>query len=322
MITVSVVIPCYNAEAWVRDSIKGVFSQEVSATDLRLEVIAVDDGSRDETAAIIAQEFPTVQVISTPNRGASRARNSGTDAATGEFIQYLDADDLLAPGKIAAQIRALEESGADVAYGDWQRLQANRKGDFILGEIVARKMQRDPELELFGDFWCPPAAYLFRRRIVQRVGKWNERLPIIQDARFALDCALHGGTFVYCPGVMALYREHGPSSLSRRDPVAFVRDVYANAIEVERWWLEHGGLSDVRVQSLADCYGYVARSCYARDKETFEMSYADLMRIAPNYVPRQPRYFAAACRLLGYRNAEAAASIYRRARRICRAELA
>src|SRR5258708_36047806 len=133
------------------------------------------------------------------------------------------------PGKIAIQVGVLEQTGKDVAYCDWQRLVLVGEEEFVPGEVVARQMQREPELELFGDFWCPPAAYVFRRRIIEVVGGWNEGLPIIQDARFALDCALHDAEFVYCPGVMAYYRIYGKESLSRRNPIAFTRDVYTNS---------------------------------------------------------------------------------------------
>src|SRR5207248_2091455 len=155
----SVIIPCFNASRWIRETLDSVCAGQ----SMELEIIVVDDGSTDDTAAIVEQEFAQARLIRTPNRGASHARNTGTHAATGDYIQYLDADDLLAPGKIAVQLRALDKSGAEVAYGDWQRLIPGWDVEFIPGPIVARQMRRAPELELFLDFWCPPAAYLLRR---------------------------------------------------------------------------------------------------------------------------------------------------------------
>jgi glycosyltransferase involved in cell wall biosynthesis len=315
---ISVVIPGYNAAAWVRQCLQSAIAQR----DLELEILFVDDGSTDDTAAIVAREFPSVQLIRTGNLGASRARNTGTQAAVGAFIQYLDSDDILAAGKIVAQVRALQRTGADVAYGDWQRIDSDGSGEFTAAEIVARQIHRAPELELLGEFWCPPAAYLFRREIVDRVGGWNEGLPIIQDARFALDCALHGGVFTYCPGIMAYYRQHGQGSLSHRDPLAFDRDVHRNACEVEQWWRSRGELHQDRIEALVECYGYVTRATYERDHPTFEQAYADLQRLAPGYVPRQPLRMTIASRLIGYRKAEAAASIFRKAKRILKAQQA
>jgi len=308
----SVIIPCYNSARWIRETLQSIASQQLDG----IEVIAVDDGSTDDSADILRREFSFVRLIQTPNRGASHARNTGTAVASGKFIQYLDADDLLAAGKIAIQIAALEKTGADVAYGDWQPLVPGENGDFVRGEVVARRLERAPEFELFDDFWCPPAAYLFRRRIVEKVGNWNEGLPIIRDARFALDCALHGGTFTYCAGVMCYYRKHANGSLSRRDPVAFNRDIYRNACEIEHWWRSHGGLTKDRIEALIQRYTQVTRSTYENDRPTFEKALLDLERLAPGFIPAQPRHFALVARLIGYRNAEAAGVVYRRAKRL------
>ena len=88
---VSVVIPCYNSARWIRETLASVLQQGEDP----IEIIAIDDGSTDDTAAIIERDFPAVRLVRTENRGASRARNHGTELASGEFIQYLDADDLL-----------------------------------------------------------------------------------------------------------------------------------------------------------------------------------------------------------------------------------
>lgn len=309
-IDITVIIPCLNASHWIRDTLASVIAQRCAS----LEVIAIDDGSTDGTGEIIRKDFSFVRLETTANRGASKARNLGTSLASGEYIQYLDADDLLAPGKLNLQIAALENSNADVAYGDWQQL-VERAREFTPGAFVARRMQRDAELELFDNFWCPPAAYLFRRRIVEAVGGWNEGLPVIQDARFALDCALRGGTFVYCPGIMAQYRIHSGISLSRRDPKAFVRDVYRNATEVREWWKSHGGLTNARSQLLKKVLGQVARSSYENDPELFQAAYVALLDIEPNYVPASPKHLAIATRILGYPNAEGLAARYRQAKK-------
>ena len=258
----------------------------------------------------------SVELLRTSNQGASCARNLGTQAANGEFIQYLDADDLLAEGKLDIQLRVLEETGADVAYGDWHRFTADAGGKFAALEGKSGPMQDAPEIALFTDFWCPPAVYLIRRTLIDRIGGWNVRLPVIQDARFALDCALHGGSFTYFPGVMAYYRERRRESLSRRDPVAFDRDVYHNALEIEQWWRGHDGLNPQRKAALLQCYAYVARSSYERDRPIFERVCADMERIAPGYVPERPWSFTVTARLFGYRRAEAIGAAYRRGRRL------
>ena len=278
MKTLSVIVPCFNAEPWIEEALNSIFSQGLSD----LEVIVVDDGSTDRSAQVVKQKFPSVHLIQTANQGPSHARNTGTQASDGRFIQYLDADDVLAEGKLRTQLEMLEKTGADVAYGDWQELEKTPTGSYAKKRLVSRQIPKEAEVALFTDFWCPPAAYLFRREIVEKAGPWREDLPIIQDARFALDCALRGGKFVYCPGVMASYRIHSAGSVSRRDPKAFARDCFRNTEQVETWWLEHGGVDEERWAALVRAYDYVARSSFLiGDGATFEAAYHHVQRLHP-----------------------------------------
>ncbi len=310
--TVSVIIPCFNASRFIRETIASIATQGYPA----LEVIVVDDHSMDGSAELIERTFPWVRVMQAVGQGVSAARNLGTELATGAFIQYLDADDLLAPEKLARQVSLLDRTGADVAYGDWQRLVPS--GDrYVPGERVSRALTA-PEIDLFTNGWSPLAAYLFRRSIVDRVGGWSENLPIIQDARFVLDCALRGGRFVRCEGLMAYYRTHAFGSVSTRDPLAFARDCFLNGTEIESWWRGHGGLDSRRVAALVWCYEYVARSTYERDRSTFNAAYQALQRVRPGYSPNSPRHLALASHLLGYPHAEWLALRYRRAKALAR----
>jgi glycosyltransferase involved in cell wall biosynthesis len=315
MITASVVVPCFNARKWIGATLSSVLDQR----PVDLEIIVVDDGSTDGSADLVASEFPTVKVIGTERRsGPSGARNLGTRLATGAFIQYVDADDLLAAHKLEQQLRVLEETSADVAYGDWQELRADSRGSYQPGRIVARRIEGPPDIALFTDFWCPPVVYLFRRAMVDRVGPWNEWLPIVQDARFVLDCALHGARFVYCPGVAGYYRVHESGSVSTTNRAEFVRDRLRNAASVEERWVRRGQLTPARVQALVKVYGQVARDCFRRDETSFEEALNALERLRPGYVPTDPWHLSLASRLVGYRRAEALAVYYRRAKAIVR----
>jgi FkbM family methyltransferase len=309
--TISVIIPCFNAWKWIGDALVSVQNQGLDD----LEVIVVDDGSTDGSPDLVASEFAQVRLVRSQRRGPSAARNLGTRLSAGEFIQYLDADDVLAAGKLERQRRALVESGADVAYGDWCELRANSSGAFETGRTVARRLEGDPQIALFTDFWCPPAAYLYRRSIVERAGDWRGDLPIIQDARFVLDCALQDGAFIYCPGEAARYRVHNAGSVSTRDPREFTRDCLRNARSVEEWWRAHGGLTPARKKALIDVYEQVARGSFDTDRGTFEIAFQALERLEPGYVPSGPRGLRVVSRVAGYRRAEEIASRYRHIKR-------
>lgn len=308
---VSVIVPMFNAERWIAETLASVEAQTYPH-DL-IEIIIVDDGSTDGSAEIVERRFPSARLIRRHNGGASHARNVGTKAARGALIQYLDADDLLVRDKLMRQVQALDHTGADVAYGDWQGLVLQEDGTFKPGDVMQRKMEEEPEIALLVDFWCPPAAYLFHREIVGRVGGWNERLPVIQDARFALDCALHGALFTYCRGPMAHYRIHSQQSLSRRDPSAFINDCFRSACEVEEWFHAHGGITAKRRAALIRVFEQVARATYENSTDAFEAAYQALERLSPDgYEPSHPKHLALASRIVGYRRAEALAVTYRK----------
>ena len=115
---VSVLIPAHNAEAWIGDSIKSAIAQ----TWRHKEIIVVDDGSTDKTLAT-AQQFESneVRVVTQPNQGAAVARNTAFSVAQGDYIQWLDADDILDPRKIENQAQKIRNGLSDrtLLSGAW-----------------------------------------------------------------------------------------------------------------------------------------------------------------------------------------------------------
>lgn len=306
---VSIVIPCRDAARWIAETVGSALGQPGVA----VEVVVVDDGSTDGSAEVV-ERFgdPRVNVIRQHPHGASRARNVGTRATRGEYVQYLDADDVLQPGALAARVAALESKGADVAYSDWVRYEVTPAGDFRDGETVARQLGPRPEIDLFTDAWWPPGALLYRRRIVDAIGAWREDLPVIQDARFLLDAALCGARFVHVQEVGLRYRVHGPGSLSRRDPRAFLADCLRNAQDVEAGWAGDGGLDAERRGALLRVYAHVSRSAASLDRRLFDEAVGALLRLDPGYRPPGSRLLRTAASVLGYHRAERAAGVWRR----------
>lgn len=294
---VSVIIPCYNARPWLSETL----STALQPTWADTEVILVDDGSTDGSGDYVREHYPQVRLFVTPNRGVSQARNLGLEHARGAFLIFLDADDLLPSGRIDRHLHLLERSDAEVIYGDWQRLRPTEEGRFVPAEVVARTMTRPPELELFGLFWCPPGAYTFRRSIVERVGGFNPRLPVIQDARFALDCALHGGRFVHDPHLSCLYRTHRVDSVSTRSQSAFWRDCLTNAIEVRAHWEQGGELTPERLRAVLEVCDTVARATVNLDQETFEAACREVQKHLSWQAPPGRPLMRVLTRWLGYR---------------------
>jgi hypothetical protein len=109
---VSVVIPAYNCERFIRDAVDSALAQDYPA----IEIIVVDDGSTDDTGALLASYGTRIRLLSQPNRGCAAARNKGVAHAHGRYIAFLDGDDAWSPWKIRYQIEALGKAGYKLAY--------------------------------------------------------------------------------------------------------------------------------------------------------------------------------------------------------------
>lgn len=123
---VSVVMPAYNGEAYIGESINSILNQSYS----NIEVVVVDDGSSDRTRDIVRAFGGRVRLLEQKNQGAAAARNLGIQAALGEYIAFLDADDVWWPGKLQVQINAMRAGGFKMAYSRFIVWQEDMQGQF------------------------------------------------------------------------------------------------------------------------------------------------------------------------------------------------
>ena len=265
---ISVIIPCFNSERTVGSTIESALSQEAER-----EIIVINDGSTDGSAAIIESFGNQIRAEHGPNRGVSGARNRGGKIARGEFLQFVDSDDQLIPGTLARRRDALLSSGADAAYTDYQKLLEQRDAAPVLGEVVvapAALLDEDAEAACADSrFWVPPAAILYRREIVDRIGGWRTGLPVIQDARFLFDAAAQRGKFVRVAGVGALYRVRA-DSLSRQNRAKFIHDCFVNAEEIGSYWRDKKLLTPRRIETLRAMWRHAAVASLVNASPDFE----------------------------------------------------
>jgi glycosyltransferase involved in cell wall biosynthesis len=296
---VSILVPCHNAAPYLRATLDSALAQ----THLETEIIVVDDGSSDDSLAIARSYAPRVRVMAGPQRGASEARNTATRESRGDFLQYLDADDLLLPDAIATRVRRLGETGGDVACGDWRRLLHQADGSWAPGADETadyRRFADAPDLAVFNGFWAPPAALLYRRAIVERIGGWNPALPVIQDARFLFDAAFFGARFVHVPGVSAQYRQHSSDSLSSRSTTRFWADVLKNNRDIEKLLLDAGRMDRARRDAMGRAYALGARVTFRIDRDLYYANLGDLRRFPEQSWSPYLRAAAGLERLIGY----------------------
>ena len=212
---ISILIPIYNAEQWIVETLKSALAQ----TWQHKEIIAVDDGSTDNTLAV-AQSFEArgVKIISQDNQGASAARNRALQEAQGDFIQYLDADDLLAPDKIERQMQLFssKENVDYVASGEWARFYNDTDEAKFIPEPVWNDMLPVDWLicSWEGGGMMHPAAWLVPRAIAEQAGYWNETLSINDDGEYFCRVVLESSGVKFCSGAKSYYRSGLQGSLS------------------------------------------------------------------------------------------------------------
>jgi glycosyltransferase involved in cell wall biosynthesis len=215
---VSILIPAYNAERWIADTIKSALVQ----TWPDKEIIVVDDGSTDRTLSI-AQQFAckTVSVVTQQNQGASAARNNALSLYQGNYVQWLDADDLLSHTKIAKQMEAVEREP------DRRALFASAWGHFIF-RISRASFHPSP-------LWCDlsPVEWLIRkmaegihmtnatwlvsRELTEAAGPWDNRLSLDDDGEYFCRILLASTGTRFIPEARSYYRMSNIDSLSKVD---------------------------------------------------------------------------------------------------------
>lgn len=248
---VAVVIPSYNAAHTLAATLASVIDQPGVA-----EIVAIDDGSSDDTLAILRRHEPAIRVETGPNAGVSAARNRGIAATTAPWLLFLDADDLLLPGTVAARLALAEDDERDVIVCPWREMVDGHPpgaSDAALRQVDWALLAEDAELACATRVWATTAAILYPRRLIDRIGGFRTDLPVIQDARLLFDAAVHGARFRRLDAVGAVYRVV-PGSLSRRDPVPFWLDVLRNGEQIEQIWRGRGGLTQSQCAALAEIF--------------------------------------------------------------------
>jgi glycosyltransferase involved in cell wall biosynthesis len=169
-----VVVPCYNDELWVKDAIQTCLNQ----TFPPVEIIVVDDGSTDRSREIVKSFGNPVSLLAEPHAGGSAARNRGWQIAKGEWVQFLDADDLLDANKLERHVPKAVEAGSEAAT-----FCASRVVEMSSGRELHKSFHPPGISELERLFYEPvtPCMPLYHRSALERVGGFDESLPNCQD---------------------------------------------------------------------------------------------------------------------------------------------
>lgn len=232
----SVIVPVYNGARYLAESIDSALAQDYQ----NVEVIVVDDGSTDETPGVLARYGNRIRVIRQANQGAAAARNAALQASYGDYIAFLDADDLWAPHKLGIQIRHLEtHADVDLVYSAWKVVesgaamaQASAAIASATSHIVDKGGSGWLYNQLLMDCVIHTTTVVMRRKLLQTVGLFDPELRRGQDYDYWLRASrvtridkLHEA--------LSIYRLHETNISSQP-----VRTNYAGAIvqrAIERW---------------------------------------------------------------------------------------
>ena len=218
---VSAIIPTYNRAHIVCDAIESVLAQ----TYPHIEVIVVDDGSKDDTVARLKQYGERIRVIGQPNAGPAAARNRGIATARGELIAFLDSDDLWLPEKTERQVALLERAGESVPCCLSNIMMKWNSGDRASFDIALLKPASEEGVWLNVDEVLATRFVLFnqgiiiRRQVLERIGVFDESIRYLEDVEFPLRLSLEGPwAFIETP--LVTWRESMTNSVyknSKRD---------------------------------------------------------------------------------------------------------
>ncbi len=210
MAQISVIIPNYNRASIIGDTVQNMLNQSLPPD----EVIVVDDGSTDDSVTVLKSFGDRITLIEQENQGAGAARNAGLKVASGEFIQFMDSDDLASVNKLEVQAKTLIEQKADIVYGPW--LKAYFKGKNLqLQDVVLQQKplpsERSPLLWFLISWSIVFQQCLVRKSILDKVEGYREDMPLYQDLELFARLLVAGSKLVYESDSLTLYRleDHG-----------------------------------------------------------------------------------------------------------------
>lgn len=219
---ISVVIPAYNAEQFILETLQSVWEQSLTPH----EVILVDDGSKDNTAKLAREAYPQTTVIQKPNGGVSSARNTGVDNATGDYIAFIDADDLWVPDKLERQLDfMLKNPQVGTTISD--ELYFIDEGKVIVPTFMATTqfaqliektafIMKTPMTWLITQSFVPTSSVMCRAETIKEAGYFDTNLSICEDRDMWIRLAM-AAEMAMIPDVLVKKRQEHGTNLSDID---------------------------------------------------------------------------------------------------------
>jgi GT2 family glycosyltransferase len=231
---ISVIMPCYNASRHVSQAIRSVLEQTLN----EVELIVVDSGSQDSSRAVIRdcaedKRLLFVQVERKDAPSAAAARNEGFRHARGEYVKFMDADDVIHPEMLARQLERLLGREDCVAASEWGRFYNDDLSTYtpsrqsVWRDMDAREWLVESWMEARPMTQC--GMFLLPRPLLERTGGWDERLTLIDDFEFFTRVLCASQQVLFTPGCPLYYRSGVSGSLSGATGTKAVESAFLSA---------------------------------------------------------------------------------------------
>ena len=297
-------MPCFNASAYLREAIESVLNQSYKDWEL----LVIDDGSTDNSCNIVqryAENDKRICLIEQPNSGACRARNNGIVHARGEYIKFLDADDILEPDCLQEQVEQISTLDTrQIPFGDYKRI--DKEGNVLSTYVFDSQetLQRDP-VEFFFNEWrvlitCP----LHRTSVLREIKGFDETLPRGQESDLHLRLVLADVEFIYIPCKTFRYREYTSDTRISSNYLEGSRKIYhyrlLRAQKCEQYFEDKYTIVPNKYHHyFADVWFSYARDLFARGSKKEGYNYLLKARQYSLYTSFQQTYYWIG-RIVGY----------------------
>lgn len=300
---VSILIPCYNSEAFVAETLECCLKQ----TYKDIEVVLVDDGSKDKSYEVAKQfENEIIKVYQQPNSGACVARNLAFEKSSGDFIMYLDADDLICDSYVESLVNSLEGKEQNViATGQWDRFRKDITEAKFPQLTVYRNYNKGFELLL--DLWqtgemLACTSYLVPRCLVEKVGGWDEKILKNQDGEFFARVLINAGEIVHVPEAKFYYRTGDYLTVSKASSEKKVASMLDTFVSYKKNALAHEDSRRVREALSVNftLFMYLHGNQYPA---LFERARQEVKSLGIGYVLKsEPERVKQICKWIGFEN--------------------
>jgi len=272
---VSIIISAYNAEKYISETLDSVLNQ----TWKQLEVIVVNDGSTDHTESILKAYADQIVYVYQENKGQDAALNNGYRHSTGEWIKFMDADDLINPEMIALQVKKMEGKNNSIAYGEWSRFYRDdpTTADFTPLAYWKDSLPIDFLTARPEGVMLQCGIMLIHRTLIEKAGIWDERLVLFNDTEYYTRLLLHSDGIIFTEGAKLYYRSGIASSVSAQRSQKHFESTFLATSLIEELLLKAEDSFRVR-QLIANTYFNQYFEMYPRFKD-LQKKHSDKIKI-------------------------------------------